>query len=148
MSLYFQKKTNKYPVSKGFTLIELLIILFIIGLSSSIIILNTSRPQKKQKPELIIFLQQEYKKALLNSQIIEIKLVKNRLQSSSNAILQLPEQKTAKTVNYLSDHTLTTFYPDGTMSASNFTITTETASYDIKTTPFSNNIHYTIKPQT
>jgi len=146
MSLYFQKKTSIHLASKGFTLVELLIVLFIIGLSSSIIILNTSRPHKKQKPELITFLQQEYKKALLNSQIIEIKLVKNQLQSSSSAILQLPEQKAAKTIQYLSDHTLTTFYPDGTMSASNFTITTKTASYDIKTTPFSSNIHYTIKP--
>ena len=137
-----QKKNSASNKLNGFTLIELLVILFLIGLSSSILILNTSKPHKKQKPSIIEFLEQEYKNSLLTAQIIDIQLIDKKLESSRNTSFPLTKEQAPSKESYLPKQILTTFYPDGTMSASTFNITTQSGTYVISTSPFSPKINY------
>lgn len=106
--------------------------------------MNTSRTAAPQTPALIQFLEQERAAALLNSQITQIQLQDNRLYATaSKNSFQLPKNDLVARQHYLPNLTLTTFYPDGTMSASNFILKTETHTYEINTNPFSNIIQYT-----
>jgi len=141
ISIHRQKNSAPNKLN-GFTLVELLVILFLIGLSSSILILNTSKPHKKQKPPIIEFLEQEYKNSLLTAQSIDIQLIGKKLQSSQNTSFQLTKEQASSKKRYLSKQILTTFYPDGTMSASTFNITTLSGTYVISTSPFSPKINY------
>lgn len=129
---------------QAFTLIEMLVVLVIIGLTSSIVMMNTTRTITPQTPAIIQFFEQERAATLLNSQATKIQLLNDRLYSTtSKNSFSLPQNNPVIRQRYLPNLTLTTFYPDGTMSASNFTLQTETYNYEIETSPFSNKIQYT-----
>lgn len=133
---------------RAFTLFEMLVVLVIVGLASGVVMMNTTRTIASPTPEIIKFLEQERAATLLTGQITQIQLQDNRLYSTANKnSFPLPQQKQRVQKHYLPSLTLTTFYPDGTMSASKFTLETEKQNYEIETNPFSNKIHYTQQVQ-
>ena len=143
--LYMQSLYHRsLRYQQAFTLLELLVVLIIIGLTSSVVVMNTKPTVVSQTPALIDFLERERMSTLLNSQTTQIQLQDNRLYATaSKNTFALPEKKQDVSQRYLTDMTLLTFYSDGTQTASEFSLQTETHSYDIKTDPFSNKIQYT-----
>ena len=132
------------PLQQGFTLLEILIVLIVIGLTGSVVMMNTKRQDAKPTPDIVDFIEKERTASLLSGQTTQIQLQDDGLYATASQhrfpILKI---KLNSGEQYLPTKTLVTFYPDGTQSKSSFTLTKESTSYEINTTPFNNKIQYT-----
>ena|GEM_PF-6509881 len=129
-------------------MIEILIVLVIMGLSMGLVMLNTSQKKQKQQPEFIAFLQHQQQYAIQQRKLNHIQRRNGFIYATaSQQKFPLPPEQHLTAEHYLPYQTLTTFYPDGTIHLSEFTIKIDSNEYDIKTSPFNNKISYTQHPK-
>ncbi len=140
-------KTARYR-DRGFTLLEMLIVLLIVGLIAALAIPRMRTPQ--QPSPLTAFLKQERAQAGASGHAIEIVIIGGVLVSSSGAqfpldtdikILQPPPAPLSHP-----ERRLTTFYPDGTMTATSFILASETMQQTFSLSPFSDRIDVAVAP--
>jgi len=141
-----RKSTLEY--SSGFTLMELLIVLMITAVLAALIGPRISKLPTRTSPEIIRFLEQEMQQAITKKAAISVYYDTESLTvPATGARLDLAagegiEMSYPKADDYLPSHKLTTFYPDGTMTATEFRFVGVNTSYAITISPVSGKITY------
>jgi len=137
--------------STGFTLMELLTVLVIMGILAALIAPRVTTLPTRTSPQIIQFLEHEMRQAVAKRRAVPIYYTGKSLTSpATHARLDLAAGESIEVVypkqdDYLPSYKLTTFYPDGTMTATEFRYLGANTSYAISVSPISGKIAY--KPE-
>ncbi len=132
--------------SVGFSLLEMLVVLLIVGLLAALVATRVARPPT-HKPEIIHFLELTRTSAINSGYSIDLLLTAQGLATSDGETLSISEEqviqvKYPKMNAYLTPARLTKFYPDGTMTAAEFSISSPQSQLDVTLSPFSSSIKF------
>ncbi|WP_031433488.1 pilus assembly FimT family protein [Methylomarinum vadi] len=137
------------PKHAGFTLFEMLVVLVIVALISTLFMTRITTRPKATAPKVIQFLNDERSNALKRQKPTYIQLRRDSLYST---LTQHSYQFAGNLNDVFSGNdqslpykTLTVFFPDGTMTANDFTLTEGSTIYAISTSPFSNKIRFKLQ---
>ena len=122
--------------------------LAILGILAVLIAPRVTKLPTRSSPPIIQFLEQEMQQAVVKQRAVPIYYDGKSLSSpATGSSFDLPPGKSLnvaypKRDDYLSPHKLTTFYPDGTMTATQLRYSGVNASHAIFISPVSGKISY------
>lgn len=141
----------RHTRSTGFSLMEMLIVLLIVGVLMATIAPRLSHRSTHSTPPIIQFLENERAATLSTGQPTEITLKGRSLISSATQAEFILGEGEEITVSYpppspfLQSHLLTTFYPDGIITATKFNLLSKQQIHVIQLSPFTRKIRYKAK---
>ncbi len=142
------KSTSTHRYATGFTLLELLVVLTIVGVLTALLAPRVTKLPTRTSPQIIQFLEREMHQAIAKKRATSIYYAGDALTSpATGARLELTTEEGIEVVypkrgDYLPAYKLTTFYPDGTMTATRFRYFGANTSYVISISPVSGKITY------
>ena len=134
--------------SRGFTLMELIVVLAIVGILAALLAPRITSLPSRTTPPVVHFLEQERALAMQAAKPTVIVYQDGSLISqATQARLELGEDDELQILRpqpgeYFPIAELTTFYPDGSMAATEFRHVTPDVTYGISISPFKEKIVY------
>jgi len=132
-----------YIKGAGFTLVELLVVMALIAMIAVLVLPRFgARPQLSQ-PQVIGFLEAESAYAVKSGRANQVVLADGALVArAGEARYDFPEESELTVHDpqadaFLPYHRLTTFFPDGTMTAANLLVHSPDNDLEIRLSPFS-----------